>query len=135
MPWFVAPILAPIAGLAVKTVFNNLVPKFSEGTVLSGKTHPEGGIPLYSPSGGFYGEAEDKETILTAGVSENPQLMDIASRINVLGGGKTLSNNSGFFAEGGSLAKQPIVYQPVLILNDVNDLNEMQRKIDVMQKF
>lgn len=69
------------------------ISKFAEGNILKGLSHSEGGIPF--TIGGRSGfEAEGGEVLLTKGVSQDPTLLSLASRINEYGGGKKL------FAEG-----------------------------------
>jgi len=79
------------------------VSQFAEGNLLEGPSHSEGGIPFtIGGKSGF--EAEGGEVLLTKGVSEDPLLLSIASRINEIGGGKRLyeqgdiltNNNSDF---------------------------------------
>lgn len=73
--------------------------KFSDGGVLEGASHSQGGIP-FTVDGvpGF--EAEGDEIILTKGVYRNPVLRQQASQLNVLGGGKSLTPST-FMADGG----------------------------------
>ena len=69
--------------------------KYSKGDILKGRSHAQGGIPFtIGGQAGF--EAEGDEIILTKGVSKNPNLLNMASAINVAGGGKK-------FASGGIL--------------------------------
>ena len=63
--------------------------KFSEGKILDGPSHKEGGIPFsINKKTGF--EAEGDEILLTKGVSRDPALLSIASKLNEMGGGKKL---------------------------------------------
>jgi hypothetical protein len=63
--------------------------KYEVGTVLSGPSHSQGGIPFtVDGKPGF--EAEGGEVILTKGVSQDPILLSIASKLNEVGGGKKL---------------------------------------------
>lgn len=63
--------------------------KFNEGNILKGRSHAEGGIPFtVNQIPGF--EAEGGEVLLTKGVSQDPILLSLASRINEVGGGKKL---------------------------------------------
>lgn len=68
--------------------------KFSEGNILQGLPHSQGGIPFsIDKKLGF--EAEGGEVLLSKGVSQDPLLLSLASRINEVGGGKKL------YADGG----------------------------------
>lgn len=79
---------AVLQGLANLAVINGV--EFAEGgVVLKGRSHAQGGIPI---------EAEGDEIILTKGVYRNPQLRQMASDINVAGGGIR-------FADGGVAAR------------------------------
>jgi len=112
--------------------------KFADGTVLQGNSHAQGGIGIFSPSGHYFGEAEGDETILSKGVARNPFLLSEASKLNVLGGGKPL------FADGGVLGStQQSIYnntnnnnntivQPVLVVSDVSELQDIENSIRVM---
>ena len=125
------------AALVIATGLKNVAEinkvKFSQGTILQGASHENGGIQMYSNSGDYFGEAEGGEAIINK--NSTRMFRDELSRINVLGGGRSLNNSSGFYAEGGSLAEKEVMYQPVLVVQDVNDLNNLQTKIDVMQTF
>ncbi len=97
------------AGLAIgrAAIQNSAIDsiKFSKGGVLDGPSHKQGGIP-FSINGRTGFEAEGDEIILTKGVSKNPALRQIASQINVAGGGVPLDRNTSkrSFADGGALA-------------------------------
>ena len=116
--------------------------KFAKGGVLNGPSHAQGGIPMFSKGGAFYGEAEGGEAIMTKGVMANPALASMASAINVAGGGVP------FFANGGVL--DPIQSatptdraadiisaglksrQPVLV---VEQLRERENSVDVIESL
>ena len=116
--------------------------KFSKGGLLSGPSHAQGGIPMFSKGGAFYGEAEGGEAVMTKGVMANPALASMASAINVAGGGVP------FFANGGVL--DPIQSatptdraadlisagmksrQPVLV---VEQLRERENSVDVIESL
>lgn len=116
--------------------------KFAQGGILNGPSHAQGGIPMLSKGGAFYGEAEGGEAVLTKGVMANPALASMASAINVAGGGVP------FFANGGVL--DPIQSatptdraadiiasglksrQPVLV---VEQLRERENSVDVIESL
>jgi len=116
--------------------------KFAKGGILNGPSHSQGGIPMFSKGGAFYGEAEGGEAVLTKGVMLNPALASMASAINVAGGGVP------FFANGGVL--NPIQSatptdraadiisaglksrQPVLV---VEQLRERENSVDVIESL
>ena len=116
--------------------------KFAKGGILNGPSHAQGGIPMFSKGGAFYGEAEGGEAIMTKGVMANPALASMASAINVAGGGVP------FFANGGVL--DPIQSatptdraadiiasglksrQPVLV---VEQLRERENSVDVIESL
>ena len=77
----------------VGTIQAAKLPKATQG-MLIGPKHSQGGIPI---------EAEGGEGIINARSMGNPLLRNIASAINVLGGGVDFStpNTSGMFADGG----------------------------------
>jgi hypothetical protein len=69
--------------------------KFAAGGVLQGRSHAQGGIQLFNRrTGQHMGEAEGDEIILTKGVYRDPALRAIASRLNVLGGGRAFLADS-----------------------------------------
>lgn len=68
--------------------------KYEEGKILEGLSHKEGGIPF--TVGGRPGfEAEGGEVLLTKGVSQDPMLLSIASKLNETAGGKKLYEDGG----------------------------------------
>jgi len=77
-----------------------VLPKFADGGILDGASHANGGIPIRIGGKGFV-EAEGGEPILSKGVSQNPNLLAAASRINVLGGGKPLYQDGGILPDFG----------------------------------
>jgi len=116
--------------------------KFAKGGILNGPSHAQGGIPMFSKGGAFYGEAEGGEAVLTKGVMANPALASMASAINVAGGGVP------FFANGGVLdpiqsatptdraadiiASGMKSRQPVLV---VEQLRERENSVDVIESL
>ena len=116
--------------------------KFAKGGILNGPSHAQGGIPMFSKGGAFYGEAEGGEAVLTKGVMKNPALASMASAINVAGGGVP------FFANGGVLdpiqsatptdraadiiASGMKSQQPVLV---VEQLRERENSVDVIESL
>ncbi|MCD7972123.1 MAG: hypothetical protein LUG18_05565 [Candidatus Azobacteroides sp.] len=67
-----------LAAAQLAAVLSQPLPKARKGMMLKGRSHEMGGIPI---------EAEGGEIILTKGVSQNPALKQLASAINVAGGG------------------------------------------------
>lgn len=124
---------AVAAGLKNVAQINNV--KFAKGGILSGASHAQGGIQLYG-SGGYYGEAEGGEVILTKNVSRNPSLLRAASNINQAAGGR------GFYATGGVLPQQAMinsidrniqkVYVPAVVVQDVTEIQGLMRKVEAM---
>lgn len=88
----IGPALAPIAAAVafaagisnVNKIKSTKLPKQKAeyGMVLTGPSHANGGIPI---------EAEGDEIILTKGVYRNPELRNMASALNVMGGGISFS--------------------------------------------
>lgn len=75
--------------------------KYAKGGPVFGPSHQAGGIKF--SVGGQVNEMEGGEIILTKGVYQNPSLRDAASRLNVLGGGRS-------FALGGPVIRdRPMV--------------------------
>lgn len=120
--------------------------KYEYGGVLKGKKHSQGGIPFtVNGQSGF--EAEDQEILLTKGVYQNPQLRNMASRINVAGGGRAFAlggplpyvntNTRTSRADELNLSQlgQTIIdginAKPVTLL--MSDLNEAQKKLDIIE--
>ncbi len=46
--------------------------KFAKGGILNGPSHAQGGIPMFSKGGAFYGEAEGRAAVIKKGVSAHP---------------------------------------------------------------
>jgi hypothetical protein len=142
-PAFLAPIQAALAAATgaaqIATIRSQ---RYAKGGILNGPSHAQGGIPMFSKGGAFYGEAEGGEAVLTKGVMANPALARMASAINVAGGGVP------FFANGGVL--DPIQSatptdraadliasglksrQPVLV---VEQLRERENSVDVIESL
>ena len=133
---------ATIAAQGAVQIASIKAQKFAKGGILNGPSHAQGGIPMFSKGGAFYGEAEGGEAVLTKGVMKNPALARMASAINVAGGGVP------FFANGGVL--EPIQSatptdraadiiasglksrQPVLV---VEQLRERENSVDVIESL
>jgi len=89
--------------------------KFDFGTILKGPSHENGGIPF--TVGGKPGfEAEGGEILLTKGVSEDPVLLSLASKLNEIGGGKK------FFEYGDVIEKNNYNNYGNVINNSLNSL-------------
>lgn len=87
-----------------------LTKKYDTGSVLDGPSHMEGGIPFtIDNKSGF--EAEGGEIILTKGVSQDPNLLSIASKLNEIAGGKKL------------FEKGSIVNDNMMASNKIPDIN------------
>lgn len=81
-------IIAGAAGAAqIGVIQSQPTPEFALGGILNGPSHAQGGIPLVSASGNFYGNAEGGEIILTKAVAEHPVGRQIASNLNEYFGG------------------------------------------------
>ena len=133
---------ATIAAQGAVQIASIKAQKFAKGGVLNGPSHAQGGIPMFSKGGAFYGEAEGGEAVLTKGVMANPALASMASAINVAGGGVP------FFANGGVLdpiqsatptdSAADIIAsglksrQPVLV---VEQLRERENSVDVIESL
>jgi len=136
---FVAATIAAQGAVQIATIKSQ---KFAKGGILNGPSHAQGGIPMFSKGGAFYGEAEGGEAVLTKGVMANPALASMASAINVAGGGVP------FFANGGVLdpiqsatptdraadiiASGMKSRQPVLV---VEQLRERENSVDVIESL
>lgn len=75
-------------------------PKFSEGGVLRGRSHAQGGIDLVNRQGKVLANAEEDEIVLTKNVYRTPALRAAASAINVAAGGRPLIHGR-YHAQGG----------------------------------
>jgi hypothetical protein len=62
--------------------------QFAQGTVLSGASHAQGGVQLYSRSGQHFGEAEGGEAVINK--RSTALFLPVLSAINELGGGRSL---------------------------------------------
>lgn len=128
-----------------------IVPKANRGGVIQGASHANGGVPVMV-NGRQAIEAEGGEPIITKGVTRSPADMGILSAINVKHGGVPLVAQSGGFvpsaptSSGGGfnsadfsreLAEQiaQTMPAPVLVADDVNDVNDDQRRLDVESQF
>jgi len=115
------------------------IPTFSKGTVISkkgqmlqGASHAEGGIKLY-------GEGEGGEPVLTKSVMSSPVDASIISAINVKHGGIPLySGHSNYYQDGGvttqiDTPKIEVIRVPVLVVEDVHDIEDTQQQIKVLE--
>jgi hypothetical protein len=141
-PPFAQIVAATIAAQGAVQIATIKSQKFAKGGILNGPSHAQGGIPMFSKGGAFYGEAEGGEAVLTKGVMANPALASMASAINVAGGGVP------FFANGGVLdpiqsatptdraadiiASGMKSRQPVLV---VEQLRERENSVDVIESL
>jgi hypothetical protein len=141
-PPFAQIVAATIAAQGAVQIATIKSQKFAKGGILNGPSHAQGGIPMFSKGGAFYGEAEGGEAIMTKGVMANPALASMASAINVAGGGVP------FFANGGVLdpiqsatptdraadiiASGMKSRQPVLV---VEQLRERENSVDVIESL
>ena len=138
-PIVTAPLAAAAAvtaGLINVAKINDI--KFADGGILQGLSHAQGGVKLYG-QGGYYGEAEGGEVILTKNVSRSPALLSAASQINVAAGGKALYAASGAIIPQSSIVNniqpiQPIITQPVLVVQDVTEIQGKVSKVRAMAK-
>jgi len=141
-PPFAQIVAATVAAQGAVQIATIKSQKFAKGGILNGPSHAQGGIPMFSKGGAFYGEAEGGEAVLTKGVMKNPALASMASAINVAGGGVP------FFANGGVLdpiqsatptdraadiiASGMKSRQPVLV---VEQLRERENSVDVIESL
>ena len=140
---FMAPAAAAVAGAfgaAQVALIAANKPKFSEGGILNGPSHANGGIQMFG-SGGYFGEAEGGEAILTRGVMQNPALASMASAINVAAGGRPLFQDGGVIkpmqpANASDnitdLLNTVTQRQPVLV---VETLNDRQQSVQVTESL
>jgi TP901 family phage tail tape measure protein len=75
-----------LAATQIALIERQPMPEFARGTVLKGRSHDQGGIPLYQ-RGHHIGDAEGDEIIMTKGVYRNPEARRIASDLNQQFGG------------------------------------------------
>ena len=140
---FMAPAAAAVAGAfgaaQVGLIAANK-PKFSEGGILNGPSHANGGIQMFG-KGGYFGEAEGGEAILTKGVMQNPALASMASAINVAAGGRPLFQDGGVIKPMqpatasdniSNLLNTVTERQPVLV---VETLNKRQQSVQVTESL
>lgn len=143
----VGPALAPAAaaiagafGAAQVGLIAANKPRFSQGGVLDGPSHANGGIQMFG-SGGYFGEAEGGEAILTKGVMQNPALASMASAINVAAGGRPLFQDGGVIKPMqpttasdniSNLLNTVTERQPVLV---VETLNQRQQSVQVTESL
>ena len=116
-------------------------PKFAKGGILKGPSHAQGGIQMFG-SGGYFGEAEGGEIILTKGVAKSPALASMASAINVAGGGTPIFQNGGVLnpitpasptdRAADLIAASSAGKQPVLV---VEQLQERQESMSVIESL
>ena len=142
---FIIPLIIAAGAIEAATVIAQPLPEiptFAKGTVinkkgqvLQGASHANGGIKLY-------GEGEGGEPILTKSVMSNPVDAAIISAINEKHGGVPLYGNKipGYFAQGGvttniEAQRTQIIYQPVLVVEDIHDIQATQQQIKTMSKL
>ena len=140
---FMAPAAAAVAGAfgaAQVALIAANKPKFSEGGILNGPSHANGGIQMFG-KGGYFGEAEGGEAILTKGVMQNPALASMASAINVAAGGRPLFQDGGVIKPMqpatasdniSNLLNTVTERQPVLV---VETLNQRQQSVQVTESL
>ena len=140
---FMAPAAAAVAGAfgaAQVALIAANKPRFSKGGVLDGPSHANGGIQMFG-KGGYFGEAEGGEAILTKGVMQNPALASMASAINVAAGGRPLFQDGGVIkpmqpANASDnitdLINTVTERQPVLV---VETLNDRQQSVQVTESL
>jgi len=137
---FVMAALVGAQGLAQVAMIKKQ--KFAKGGILNGPSHAQGGIPMFSKGGAFYGEAEGGEAVMTKGVMANPALASMASAINVAGGGVPLFANGGVLdpiqsatptdraadlISAGMKSRQPVLV--------VEQLRERENSVDVIESL
>lgn len=99
----------------LQELFGINLQKKSQGDILEGPSHVNGGIPFtINKKPGF--EAEGNEVLLTKGVGEDPMLLAMASKLNEMGGGKKL------FESGDKLSE-----------NNFNSFENSQKMIESMK--
>ena len=140
---FMAPAAAAVAGAfgaAQVALIAANKPRFSEGGILNGPSHANGGIQMFG-KGGYFGEAEGGEAILTKGVMQNPALASMASAINVAAGGRPLFQDGGVIKPMqpatasdniSNLLNTVTERQPVLV---VETLNKRQQSVQVTESL
>ena len=92
--------------------------------------------------GGYYGEAEGGEAILTKGVMANPALARMASAINVAAGGRPLFKDGGMLTPiqpstassriGEAVTEGVNSQVPVLV---VEHLKERERRVEAIESL
>lgn len=134
--------IATAFGLAkVGTIAANK-PRFADGGVLDGPSHANGGIQMFGSGGGYFGEAEGGEAILTKNVMKTPALASLASAVNVAAGGRPLFEGGGVLRPiqgqstsdqiGTAVASEINKRVPVLV---VEQLRERERSVDVIESL
>ena len=122
---FVGFVLAPImaaaalaAGMANVRKINEAKDKFSEGGVIQGNSHADGGVPFtVNGQGGF--EAEGGEVIINKRSAK--MFLPELSRINEAGGGRRL------YARGGMITQQADTQQAQISTMNDNILSAIER--------
>lgn len=93
------------------------------GTILRGKSHAQGGIPVMIGRRQV-AEAEGGEPILTKNVSRSPALLQMASLINQIAGGRALTT-SRYMNTGGIVARDTVRQQREVRRNvNLNRINK-----------
>ncbi len=100
----------------------------AEDGMLVGASHSQGGIPI---------EAEGGEAIINNRSMANPFLRNIASAINVAGGGVDFStpNTTGYFRDGGVTSSSIKNSIPQTSLQDLKVVNVVEDTIGVYDEF
>ncbi len=130
IPFPINIIAAPLAGAGVSLLFNKLIPKFERGADLKGASHANGGIQLFGKGGEHYGEAENGEKIINK--KSSAIFHELLSNINSYKG-------YGVRFQGGGVTTQiptpetRVIMQPVLVVDDVNEVNLKKQKIIDME--
>ncbi|MVM33276.1 hypothetical protein GO755_24765 [Spirosoma sp. HMF4905] len=107
----------------------------SQGGLVNGPSHAQGGIPMYHKSGRYVGEMEGDEIILTRGVYRNPVLRNLASYANQMAGGVAIEGTPKIasprtytpfqMAYGGVMSlsqSQPMIQPSTINLDSINRL-------------
>lgn len=107
--------------------------KFEEGKILEGLSHKDGGIPF--TIGGKPGfEAEGGEILLTKGVSQDPTLLSIASKVNESAGGKKLYADGGITPTTNNVSNVTQTNNSFLMntINNenINNINNLYKQIN-----
>ncbi len=111
--------LVPISSNSLAT---NIV-KAEKGTVLRGPSHALGGIPVMVRNKQV-AEVEGGEVVLTRNVSKSPAFLALASTLNQLAGGRSLTTQKYIMATGGIIASARQAATRASQNKAINQLNE-----------